>query len=873
MTAIMWSRLATFFFGFNLILGGYSDDLGLPEVVVKEHLGTVFRRVAMLDNSISYWGHTIVVPLPDFSALSGYSSFCTEKSYPGQEDFVIELCRNYGDTLGIYDSVRKLLRKDLNKKINIMNGLIPAGKVIKQADSLNGQRRNKRSPLDFIGTVSKNLFGTATVKDVETLKSHIIALETNPESFKGFRKFQKQLSSLEVEAHENFKLLQDGVNKNKMLINESFHEMDRLQYYWSQEMEDVNANVKALGQVSTIMHSINAHEVSTMLLMITEMDKLINSYNVLLKGYLPLDLIPPARIQTILRNITDYLRLNHPTFKILHTNPTTYYHTHSISFARTNHNIYIKLNIPISSTNLLFNIYKLESIPVVAGNRNQSFTYISDLPPYFGVTTDNNFYTEIDEVTFQACPGTFLKRCQSTLKISESSQPSCASALFTNDLGKIYDICKIILDPNPDPKQSYFINLNDDKVLISTLDTNWVETCESIPPRIFEGCTNCVVIRKCSCSLKANSFFLPPSIQSCSYPGFQNQKQVPNILAIWSYFKSVDNEADLVSNMSILDNDHFSLPKITLTRAKLGPKLTLINHETTVLDLKKTLSAINNNKTLYATPFDAFFGQTLESLNEPSLTNTILNSISLYVIPIILALEFALILKLYKTQVILKRTLTHRVAEYMTLATLAPKTAEALPLIDLNHTLETEKELLYLFLVVLAIASISIIIHLILLCIRTCIQQHSKLVPNDQETIIKATLTDLNSSLDLCVKKVPVPSSQLSIEVTPELINTPKLFHQCVIFPHIKFEWDFIKLTLTEPGATIELPGEFLISPIYALKYWKMKGHAFIFRITIQTGDQVQTILSQKMDPFGMQAQYIPLQQMSPLPQNQSTPV
>ena len=870
----MWNRLATFFLGFNLILGGYSDDLGLPEVIVKEHLGTVFRRVAMLDNSISYWGHTIVVPLPDFSALSGYSSFCTEKSYPGQEDFVTDLCRNYGDTLGIYDSVRALLRKDLNKKINIMNALIPAGKVTKQGDNLNEQRRNKRSPLDFIGTVSKNLFGTATVKDVEALKSHIIALETSPEAFAGFQKFKNQLSSLEIESHKNFQVLLDGVNKNKMLINESFQQMDRLQYYWSQDIEDVNANVKALGQVSTIMHSINAHEVSTMLLMITEMDKLINSYNILLKGYLPLDLIPPDRIHTILRNITDYLRLNHPAFHILHTNPTVYYHTHSISFARTENNLYIKLNIPISSTNLLFNIYKVENIPVVAGNRNKSFTYISDLPPYLGVSTDNKFYIEIDDVTFQACPGTMLKRCQSTLKISESTQPSCASALFTNDLEKVYDICKIILDPEPNPKQSYFIDLQDDKVLISTLDTNWVETCESLPPRIFEGCTNCVVIRKCSCRLKANSFYIPPSLETCSYPGFPHQKQVPNIMAIWSYFKSIKKEANLLSNRSILNNDHFRLPEITLTKAQLGPKLTLVNHEKTLLDLKKTLRAINNKETLYATPFDAFFSQTLGTLHESTFATSISNFFSNYIIPIIVVIEFALILKLYQTQVSLKRTLTHRVAEFMTLATLAPTTTEALPLIDFKDTLEMETDLLYLFLIVLAIVSISVIMHLIILFVKYCIpeKQCAKSIPNDQQTFIKVTLTNLRSTVELCVKKLPIPSSLISVEVLKDKINTPKLSHCCVAFPQLNFDWDFLKISFTESDSKVELPSTFLISPIFALKYWKIKGGTFILRVTMQTGDQIKDLVSHNLKPFKLHTDYIPLQQIRPLPPDQLTP-
>ena len=84
-------------------------------------------------------------------------------------------------------------------------------------------------------------------------------------------------------------------------------------------------------------------------------------------------------------------------------------------------------------------------------------------------------------------------------------------------------------------------------------------------------------------------------------------------------------------------------------------------------------------------------------------------------IPIIVVIEFALILKLYQIQISLKRTLTHRVAEFMTLATLAPTTTEALPLIDFKDTLKMETDLLYLLIIVLAIISISAIIHLIIL--------------------------------------------------------------------------------------------------------------------------------------------------------------
>ena len=210
----------------------------------------------------------------------------------------------------------------------------------------------------------------------------------------------------------------------------------------------------------------------------------------------------------------------------------------------------------------------------------------------------------------------------------------------------------------------------------------------------------------------------------------------------------------------------------------------------------------------------------------------------------------------------------------MTLATLAPTTTEALPLIDFKDTLEMETDLLYLFLIVLAIVSISVIIHLIILFVKYCIpeKQCAKSVPNDQETFIKVTLTNLTSSVELCVKKLPIPSSNISVAVLKDKISTPQLSHCCVVFPQLNFDWDFLKISFTESDSTVELPSTFLISPILALKYWKIKGGTFILRVTMETGDQVQDLLSHNLNPFKLRTDYVPLQQLRPLPPDPLTP-
>ena len=158
--------------------------------------------------------------------------------------------------------------------------------------------------------------------------------------------------------------------------------------------------------------------------------------------------------------------------------------------------------------------------------------------------------------------------------------------------------------------------------------------------------------------------------------------------------------------------------------------------------------------------------------------------------------------------------------------------------------------------------------HLIILFIKYCIpeKQCPKSVPNDQETFIKVTLTNLTSSVELCVKKLPNPSSLISVRVLNDKINIPKLSHCCVAFPQLNCDWDFLKMSCTETDSRVELPSTFLISPIFALKFWKIKGGTFILRMTMQTGDQIKDLVSHNLKPFKLHTDYIPLQQIRPLP-------
>ena len=687
--------------------GIHGRKIDAPSMIVREKMGVVFQKVTTLDNSVSFWSHTLSIDIPTFPEMKTQKPLCDREVPPYQEPVMETLCNTYGSIFHAYEEIRERLSKEVEEKIEIMEQLIPTGNMANVKNSQNG--RVARAPLEFIGTISRNLFATATLSDIRLLQDHIAALENNPERFKGFQKYGSGLSSLQMEVNKNLNVVMDGVKENKALLNESFHNI----YNMGQTMKDIMIRVKTrfdvTSEVVSIMHGINAREVQTMFLVLSELDKLIDSYTVLQKGFLPLHLITPQRIKNILENVNKHLKADFPTYRILHESPSIYYLTPDlVSYTRTASCLYVKFNIALSSSDLLYDVYALKHIPTTSGLfPNVSFTQIRDLPAYLGVTQDNKFFVELDQTTYNACPGNDFKTCSHFLTVFRNTQPTCSSALFMNNIDTIHELCRVTVFPNPPKHKTYFLDLDDDRVLVSTLDLNWIKSCHHKPSESITGCSQCVLVKSCFCSLSSKSFFLTTSIRRCLTIDNTDTVVLPNYLTSVSYLKTIEPNITFTTDKALkrLDDLSFQLPFINLSQSKWSQDAEKLNTAERQIDLSQTLKALTNNETLHLNPFDAWFDNfsPLPTIKTIGITDYLV-----YLSTPVIVIQVIVIARLYRQQnhieLMINRIFSHRFPELLTLSAVLDRSDAHPTTLD---TLETSFQPLdYLFWILSLLATI-----------------------------------------------------------------------------------------------------------------------------------------------------------------------
>lgn len=266
----------------------------------------------------------------------------------------------------------------VNTTVNQIHHLIPSTTLPPQQTYI-GSSRQKRGLFDFVGKLSKSLFGTATSDDINALKRHMQTLNNNKVKLaQAMSQQDHHLSSFISTVDERFNNVMSAVQKNHQdaiaLSNLAHRSMDALEHEFVILSELIFRQTNVTAQLEK------------------ELEHVKRGVHDLTKGKLSPFLLSPDILQSSLRQVQDIISNKFTQFHISHKDPLHYYSQGDFIFTRLRSHLYLTLKIPISPYVRPVAIYKVFSFPVPVNCSSKYATQLLDTPEYFITTEDNQHY-------------------------------------------------------------------------------------------------------------------------------------------------------------------------------------------------------------------------------------------------------------------------------------------------------------------------------------------------------------------------------------------------------------------------------------------------------------------------------------------------
>ena len=241
------------------------------------------------------------------------------------------------------DSVRRDTASVVNEAIATIKELIPD--LATRAGS-----RKSRALLPFIGDLSHTLFGTATSKEVETLREHIntIVRQTNVISH-SFSNHAGKMESYMTAVDERMTNIMSSVQANHRELNEVIYQTSKMMNM-VQQIEKFSASA-----LSTLIRQTRvAHQIEG------KVQAMLQGVYQLMQGKLSSSLVSPRVIQNLIIHINSQLNTKFPGFKVLYNHPSRYYDHVKLAYALHNNSLFIT----ITASSAMFQLFEALSFPV-----------------------------------------------------------------------------------------------------------------------------------------------------------------------------------------------------------------------------------------------------------------------------------------------------------------------------------------------------------------------------------------------------------------------------------------------------------------------------------------------------------------------------
>lgn len=442
--------------------------------------GVVFQQKTKLFIAQDYWYHTFEIELPNAVTIPRLAT-CKKSN---------QTCRMISHFLTQLDSIRAETAARFNETNQSARKLVPETKVHKS--------RSKRSLLPFLGKLSRGLFGTATVDDVNVLANHMNKLNKMASGLaKALTQHENHLSSFIQTANKRMDNLMSGITENNLAIK-----------FIQNELHTTTMNIE---HSFDYMMGLLIDQVRTSTQLNHALEQFKDGIIGLVNGKLSPLLIPEDAMSNMLQDIQMMLQTQFNGFHLTLESVNDIYSSCKYMYARNGSRIYVILKLPISYFEEPLAAYDVISVPVPMNSTSSHATQLLDLPKYFIITGNKQYYAGISKFSFDTCSGERVKYCPANIALSPVTSVACILALFANDKAQVKATCNFrflqniirpkITELSPNSLLIYHTPL----VCLGCLGDHHMAT----------GCDFCLFKVKCKCSISTNDFYYAPRLASC----------------------------------------------------------------------------------------------------------------------------------------------------------------------------------------------------------------------------------------------------------------------------------------------------------------------------------------------------------------------
>jgi len=425
------------------LLGQTIGDSEIFQQVTRLNFGVVFTPVRSVTLVTDVWSHIFDLHLPNVTRRDqGFRlPYCENATSTEEQTMMKQTCERNRQVILELHRQHVAMEHQISLALRHIYHLLPTERKLPRSFG------PKRSLLPIGGDLLHSLFGTTTDDDLRPIKEHISRIA------KGISHLGH---GLQIQQHEFTSFVQIAADKMEAFSNITVnHEhalgelRDRLRILFDTQAQDQQRLIAAIQHLQKFVNQIR------------HIDELRHSIESLLHGILTPQLISKITLRSTLLGIKSAVQRRFRKSHLVFEHATDFYAMRNFHFGRHDNHLLILLQVPITSFNEQFQIFKVTRFPIFVTGQTSHTTILQDIPLYYATNRRNTRYFTLDQDNDSENPALLYTINKPIAFHDPDAGASCVSALFHNDVGKIHQLCTFTLSRQPLVPNILFLNNGD----------------------------------------------------------------------------------------------------------------------------------------------------------------------------------------------------------------------------------------------------------------------------------------------------------------------------------------------------------------------------------------------------------------------------